>query len=147
MSKLRKMAVAGASAVAVVAALTTASPAMAQGQRLQADYDCPSGSDPSKFPGTARTVKTNTSGGRTYELRYNSTVRCAWGRVIHGVPGDGIWVDWSRDGGRNRVQLGGTHIEEGSTKFTNAYNDAGFVMRACGKPSTPGYPLVCTDWF
>ncbi|TDV57429.1 DUF2690 domain-containing protein [Actinophytocola oryzae] len=141
---LRRTGTAIASAILVIAGSTlTASPAYA------ADYDCPGGSNPNALPGTATTpVSPVHIGGRAIELRYNRTARCAWGRITLGAPGDKIWVDWSRTLTGDHApwaQLGVTQIATGTSKFTNAYNDAGYVMRACGQPV--GYGLVCTGWY
>ncbi|MES4901085.1 MULTISPECIES: DUF2690 domain-containing protein [unclassified Streptomyces] len=144
MRMLHRIGAVVASATLAVTGLTlTASPAQA------ADYDCPSGSDPKALPGAATTpVSPVHSGGRAIELRYNKTTRCAWGRITLGAPGDKIWVDWSRTlGGEHApwAQKGETQIARGTSKFTDAYNDAGYIMRACGKPV--GHDLVCTGWY
>ena len=145
MRVLQRIGAVVASATLVAAGLTllTASPAHA------ADYDCPSGSNPQ---GVSREITTPVPavfmGGRAIELRYNSTSRCAWGRITQGAPGDRIWVDWSRTLTNDHApwaQLGITQINTGGSKFTNAYNDKGYIMRACGQPV--GYRLVCTGWY
>ena len=134
----------GATAALIASCLTlNASPALA------ADFDCPSGSNPNSLPGTATTpVDPVYMGGRAIELRYNRSVRCAWGRITSGVVGDKIWVDWSRALTRDHApwaQLGITQIGSGTSKFTNSFNDAGYVMRACGQPVN--HPLVCPGWY
>lgn len=144
MRMLHRIGAVVASATLVVAGLTlTASPAQA------AEYDCPSGSDPDALPGTATTpVSPVSSGGRAIALRYNKTTRCAWGRITLGAPGDKIWVDWSKTPTGDHApwtQLDPEQIDTGGSQHTDAFNDAGYVMRACGQPV--GHDLVCTGWY
>lgn len=92
-----------------------------------------------------RTVGTVTLRSRTIQLRYNSE-RCAWGRILGGSPGDLIWVDRSFDGGKTwQPHLGLKKINTGGSQHTEAFNNKGNLMRACGKVSN--YPEVrCTHW-
>ncbi|GAA2294407.1 glycosyl hydrolase [Streptomyces violaceusniger] len=91
----------------------------------------------------ARTVASASTHSRGIELRYNGT--CAWGRIF-GSPGDLVWVDRSYDGGRTWNQLSVTKINTGGSNHTDAFNNKGNLMRACGKASN--YPdVACTIWW
>nr|WP_236058140.1 DUF2690 domain-containing protein [Streptomyces sabulosicollis] len=91
----------------------------------------------------ARTVASASTHSRGIELRYNGT--CAWGRIF-GSPGDLVWVDRSYDGGRTWNQLSVTKINTGGSNYTDAFNNKGNLMRACGKASN--YPdVACTTWW
>lgn len=111
-------------------------------------WKCPSGSNPSLWdPRYTSTVGTAEVWSRKIELRYHSITRCAWGRISNGSPGDSVWVDWSNNGGQTWKQLGVTKIPQGSRQvYTAAYNDAGYVMRACGKAGNRR-EIVCTSWY
>jgi hypothetical protein len=90
-----------------------------------------------------RTVASTSIRSRGIELRYNGT--CAWGRIFGSV-GDLVWVDRSFDGGRTWEQLSVTRINSGGSNHTEAYNNRGNLMRACGKAGN--YPEVaCTTWW
>lgn len=91
----------------------------------------------------ARTVASASAHSRGIELRYNGT--CAWGRIF-GSPGDLVWVDRSYDGGRTWSQLSVTKINTGGSNHTDAFNNKGNLMRACGKAGN--YPdVACTIWW
>ncbi|MCQ8828708.1 glycosyl hydrolase [Streptomyces malaysiensis] len=91
----------------------------------------------------ARTVANASTHSRGIELRYNGA--CAWGRIF-GSPGDLVWVDRSFDGGRTWEQLSVTKINTGGSNFTDAFNNRGNLMRACGKAGN--FPEVaCTTWW
>ncbi|MFI0814291.1 glycosyl hydrolase [Streptomyces sp. NPDC021098] len=91
----------------------------------------------------ARTVATVSTHSRGIELRYNGT--CAWGRIF-GSPGDEVWVDRSFDRGRTWEKLSPTKINTGGSNHTDAFNNKGNLMRACGKASN--FPdVVCTRWW
>ncbi|WP_424640586.1 DUF2690 domain-containing protein [Embleya sp. AB8] len=84
--------------------------------------------------------------GMNIELRYSTSSRCAWGRITNAVPGDRVWVDHSSDGGRTwNGPLGMTYVQNGSDTHTPAYNDAGYVMRACGAKADDYF--ACTGWY
>jgi len=112
-------------------------------------WTCPSGGDPQRWdPGYMSTpVPPVYVWNRKIELRYHSSARCAWGRISTGNPGDSVWVDWSSTGGRDWKQLSVTRIPSGGTQvYTTAYNDRGYVMRACGKAGDRS-EIVCTRWY
>ncbi|ARQ68876.1 glycosyl hydrolase [Streptomyces marincola] len=91
----------------------------------------------------ARTVASTSIHSRGIELRYNGT--CSWGRIF-GSPGDLVWVDRSFDGGRTWEQLDPTPINRGGSNYTDAYDNRGNLMRACGKAGN--YPdVACTTWW
>lgn len=111
-------------------------------------WTCPSGGNPSlwdpRYTSTAGTAKV---WWRKIELRYHSATRCAWGRISNGSRGDAVWVDWSANGGQTWKQLGVTKIPRGGREVhTVAYNDAGYVMRACGKAGNRP-EIACTRWY
>ncbi|MEU0841377.1 glycosyl hydrolase [Streptomyces sp. NPDC005962] len=91
----------------------------------------------------ARTVASASTHSRGIELRYNGT--CAWGRIF-GSPGDLVWVDRSLDRGRTWKQLGVTKISTGGSNHTDAFNNQGNLMRACGKASNYS-EVACTTWW
>ncbi|MFF0431456.1 DUF2690 domain-containing protein [Streptomyces sp. NPDC004327] len=81
------------------------------------------------------------------ELRYSTSSRCAWGRITTADPGDKVWVDRSTDGGRTWTgPMGMTTVQTGSDTHTPAYDDAGYVMRACAWNDTTG-TTRCTSWY
>lgn len=83
----------------------------------------------------------------TIELRYSTSSRCAWGRITTADPGDKVWVDRSTTGGRTWTgPLGTTTVQTGSDTHTAAYNDAGYVMRACAWNDSTGN-VHCTGWY
>ncbi|GHH85566.1 hypothetical protein GCM10018793_54070 [Streptomyces sulfonofaciens] len=123
---LATVAVAGLSA-AMLTALTPTAAQAAEG----CTFDNP------------RTVASTSIRSRGIELRYNGT--CAWGRIF-GSPGDLVWVDRSFDNGRTWEQLSVTAINTGGSNHTDAFNNKGNLMRACGKAGN--YPEVaCTTWW
>jgi hypothetical protein len=117
--------------------------------RAASEWDCPAGSNPAVWdPAYISTpIAAKTLWGRKIELRYHSRTRCAWGRISNGSRNDSVWVDWSKDGGRNWRQLGVTEIPwSGTQVYTPAYNDRGYVMRACGKAGDR-VEIACTGWW
>ncbi|MCX4546068.1 DUF2690 domain-containing protein [Streptomyces sp. NBC_01565] len=81
------------------------------------------------------------------ELRYSTSSRCAWGRIYSADPGDKVWVDRSSNGGGSwEGPMGMTTVNSGSDTHTPAYNDAGFVMRACAWNDTTT-TTRCTGWY
>jgi hypothetical protein len=84
--------------------------------------------------------------GRKIELRANRSQVCAWGRVSDGNSGDLVWVDRSYDGGRTWQQLSITRIEFGTSNYTEAFNDVGKLMRACGQ-AWEHFDVACTGWW
>ncbi|MFG2618919.1 DUF2690 domain-containing protein [Streptomyces sp. NPDC048507] len=93
------------------------------------------------------TKKTATVDSIHIELRYSPSTRCAWGRIYTADPGDKVWVDRSSNGGSTWTgPMGMTTVQSGSDTHTGAYNDAGFVMRACGWNDTTG-TTRCTGWY
>ncbi|MFG1923260.1 glycosyl hydrolase [Cryptosporangium sp. NPDC048952] len=112
-------------------------------------WDCAAGDNPNNFSGTVSTpLAPARSGSRAIEFRFHAGHRCAWGRILYGAPGDLVWVDWKNsrsDPDSARVQLRVWQINDGESQFTNSYNDAGHVMRACGQ--AVGQPVGCTGWY
>ena len=107
------------------------------------------GKDPAAFnSGHINTARAKTQFGRLIELRFDTTNRCAWGKISNGSVGDQIWVDRSFDHGRTwQPQLGFTTIQSGRDTHTREYDDAGVVMRACGKAGNRAQ-IACTDpWY
>ncbi|MBZ4318783.1 DUF2690 domain-containing protein [Streptomyces huiliensis] len=95
----------------------------------------------------AITAKTATVDSIHIELRYSKSSRCAWGRITAADPGDKVWVDRSSNGGSSwDGPLGMTTVQSGSDTHTPAFNDAGYVMRACGWNDSTGN-LRCTGWY
>lgn len=111
-------------------------------------WTCPSGGNPSLWdPRYTSTVGTAKVWWRKIELRYHNGTRCAWGRISNGSRGDSVWVDWSANGGQTWKQLGVTKIPRGGHEVhTVAYNDARYVMRACGKAGNRP-EIACTGWY
>lgn len=84
-------------------------------------------------------------GGRTVELRYSPSTRCAWGRIIQANGGDQVKAERNDGAKTSTVTVGG-----GSTQaFTTAMDDAGFQMRAWGKYERGIYPdqSAWTAWY
>jgi peptidoglycan DL-endopeptidase RipA len=107
------------------------------------------GQNPATYnPSSVITARSTSLYGRGIELRYHRSSRCAWGRIRNGSPGDEIWTDRSSDGGRNwEPKLGAARINSGYTqKYTVMFNDAGKLMRACGKAGNRK-EVACTGWY
>lgn len=122
---------------------------LAQPAQAADPWTCPSGGNPSLWnPALVTTpVQPEPVWGRTVELRYHTSTRCAWGRISNGSSGDSVWVDWSNNGGGSWRQLSVTRIPSGGSQvYTTAHNDAGYVMRACGKAGNR-VEIVCTRWY
>ncbi|MCM2418927.1 DUF2690 domain-containing protein [Streptomyces sp. RKAG293] len=84
------------------------------------------------------------NGSMYIELRYSTSSRCAWGRISNSDVGNKVWVDRSSNGGSTWTgPMGMTTQQSGSDTHTPAYDDAGYVMRACGWNGT----TVCTGWY
>ncbi|MCX4783154.1 DUF2690 domain-containing protein [Streptomyces sp. NBC_01264] len=97
--------------------------------------------------GDAVTKKTNMVDSIHIELRYSPSTRCAWGRIYTADPGDQVWVDRSSNGGSTWTgPMGVTTVQSGADTHTPAYNDAGYVMRACAKNDSTG-TVRCTGWY
>ncbi|GAB7037230.1 MULTISPECIES: hypothetical protein [Catenuloplanes] len=144
MRVLRRLGTLAASA-AVAATLIVGFPQAAQA----AAWTCPAGPDAGVWdPALNRTpVPAVYVWNRKIELRYHTSTRCAWGRISNGVWGDQIWVDWAPTRGAGHTQLGVDSIPYGGTQdYTTAYNDAGHVMRACGK-AHDRVEIACTGWY
>lgn len=95
----------------------------------------------------AITAKRATVDSINIELRYSTSSRCAWGRITAADPGDQVWVDRSSNGGASWTgPLGLTKVQSGTDTHTPAYNDAGYVMRACAFNDTTGN-IRCTGWY
>ncbi|MER7521082.1 DUF2690 domain-containing protein [Streptomyces sp. NPDC126499] len=95
----------------------------------------------------ATTPRTASVDGIRIELRYSTSSRCAWGRITAADPGDKVWVDRSSNGGASWTgPLGMTTVQYGSDTHTPAYNDAGYVMRACAWNDSTGN-IRCTGWY
>ncbi|MFF5970391.1 DUF2690 domain-containing protein [Streptomyces sp. NPDC012769] len=95
----------------------------------------------------ATTPRTASVDGIRIELRYSTSSRCAWGRITAADPGDKVWVDRSSNGGASwSGPLGMTTVQSGSDTHTPAYNDAGYVMRACAWNDSTGN-IRCTGWY
>ncbi len=94
----------------------------------------------------AKTARTASVFSRLIELRANSNDVCAWGRISNGDPSDQVWVDRSYDGGNTWQQLSVTTITSGRDAFTEAFNDQGHLMRACGKAGNRS-EIACTVWW
>ncbi|GHI09475.1 hypothetical protein Scel_77960 [Streptomyces cellostaticus] len=111
-------------------------------------WTCPAGGNPDVWdPRYTSTVSTAGVWWRKIELRYHSRTRCAWGRISNGSRGDSVWVDWSANGGQTWKQLDVTKIPRGGHEVhTVAHNDAGYVMRACGKAGNRR-EIACTGWY
>ncbi|MEU9026678.1 DUF2690 domain-containing protein [Streptomyces sp. NPDC048383] len=95
----------------------------------------------------AVTKKTGSVDSIRIELRYSTSSRCAWGRILNADPGDKVWVDRSANGGATWTgPMGMTTVTSGSDTHTPAYDDAGWVMRACAWNDTTG-TVRCTGWY
>jgi hypothetical protein len=122
-------------------------PSQAAFAAVPGESSCPSGGNPSLWdPSLIETQGSVPVYGRTIELRYHISARCAWGRISNGNPGDSVWVDWSRGNVNEWWQLSVTRIPSGYRQvYTTAYNNRDYLMRACGKAGDR--PLVvCTPW-
>lgn len=129
---------------AVALPLTTMEPANAAGFCRGRLYD---GTSP---VGPALTKRSNSYNffGRTVQLRYNSTLRTAWGRILYGRPGDRVWVDRRAIGSSNwDGPCGETAIRTGTSTFTPMYNDSGVEMRACAYTTVSRNIIACTGWY
>ncbi|MFD9458299.1 DUF2690 domain-containing protein [Streptomyces sp. NPDC059985] len=95
----------------------------------------------------AVTKRTGSVDSIRIELRYSTSSRCAWGRIYNADPGDKLWVDRSSDGGGSWTgPMGMTTVNSGTDTHTPAYDDAGYVMRACAWNDTSG-TTRCTGWY
>ncbi|MEU1272025.1 glycosyl hydrolase [Streptomyces sp. NPDC005799] len=111
-------------------------------------WTCPAGGNPNAWDPRYTSVA-GTAGvwWRKIELRYHRGTRCAWGHIANGSPGDAVWVDWSANRGQTWKQLDVTRIPRGRREtYTVAHNDAGYVMRACGKAGNRA-EIACTRWY
>lgn len=111
-------------------------------------WTCPAGGNPNVWDPRYTSVA-GTAGvwWRKVELRYHRGTRCAWGHIANGSPGDAVWVDWSANRGQTWTQLDVTRIPRGRREtYTVAHNDAGYVMRACGKAGNRS-EIACTRWY
>lgn len=129
--------------VGVVLQLGTASPAAAY-----APWTCPAGDAPEEWnPRLISTIHTVRVWSRKIELRHHSGVRCAWGRISNGSPGDEVWVDWSHDHGETWEPLNVYDISPGySQVHTQAYDAVRDSMRVCGKAGDRR-EIACTPWY
>ncbi|MFI9103385.1 DUF2690 domain-containing protein [Streptomyces fildesensis] len=93
---------------------------------------------------SAVSKKTAHNGNMIIELRYNAATRCAWGRISRSQLGNQVWVDRSSNGGATWTgPMGMTYLRSGTGTYTPAFNDAGYVMRACGYNGK----VICTGWY
>lgn len=86
------------------------------------------------------------AGRATVQLRYSTTTRCAWGRIVNAKKNDKVWVDRTYDNGKTYTHLGATTVKSGSDTHTPSYYDGGGAkMRACAHS---GGVTRCTwPWF
>jgi hypothetical protein len=70
----------------------------------------------------------------------NISVQCGWARIAGDVlPGNSVWLDWTRDGGRTWLQCGPFVSRNGENKTSAAQRtstDANWKFRACGSTRT-----------
>jgi hypothetical protein len=151
---LRRRRGAGA-ALAVVIVGTTLAVGTTTASASAAKWGCEGGSPVSlPNPKTAR-INSSDAYGRVIELRHAPEIysdpsidepNCAWGRISSARVGDLVWVDRSGDGGRTWRQLSITRVTSGTSAFTGAWTDAGYLMRACiSVPNISG--AKCTGWY
>ncbi|MDF9811016.1 DUF2690 domain-containing protein [Streptomyces sp. SPB162] len=135
MSVFKRRIAAGVSAVALIGGgLLTVAPAA--GAASGAPVVCDTSSAVSK--------KTARNGNMIIELRYNASTRCAWGRISRAQVQNQVWVDRSSNGGASWTgPMGMKHLTSGTGTYTAAFNDAGYVMRACAYNGR----TVCTGWY
>ncbi|MCZ4119692.1 DUF2690 domain-containing protein [Streptomyces sp. H39-S7] len=135
MSVFKRRIAAGVSAVALIGGgLLTLAPVA----------DAAAGAPVVCDTGSAMSKKTAHNGNMIIELRYNAASRCAWGRISRAQVKNQVWVDRSSNGGSTWTgPMGMKHLESGTGTYTTAFNDAGYVMRACGYNGR----TVCTGWY
>jgi hypothetical protein len=84
--------------------------------------------------------------GRTVELRggYGATsIHMTWARIRNGRAGDGVWLDWSKNGGRDWYQCGPFYVgHQQSMRYTRAVQHL-WTVRACGRADGQ---VECTGW-
>ncbi|WP_455359709.1 hypothetical protein [Streptomyces sp. SYSU K21746] len=143
---LRRTGIAFAGSVLVGAAFLVPQAQAAPSGQARA---CQDGSDPASLanPRTAKSVRAPS--GALFELRYHDGSACAWGRISSGRKYDSLWVDRAHSladarAGRWEPQLGFSMLGTATGTYTPAYDDEGYVMRACGEASGT---IVCTGWY
>ncbi|MFE1441084.1 hypothetical protein [Streptomyces sp. NPDC058739] len=88
------------------------------------------------------------SEGINISLQYGNIrgVQRGWARIAGDVrPGNQVWMDWTRDGGRTWIQCGPFTSVNGENKTSAAQrtsNDPNWKFRACGSTSSG---IHCTD--
>ncbi|MGW2180728.1 DUF2690 domain-containing protein [Streptomyces sp. NPDC001732] len=93
------------------------------------------------------TAKSASVGSATVQLRYSTTTRCAWGRVLNARVGDFVYVERRYPDGHSDAYLPGasaTEVKTGSDAHTPSYYDGGVQMRACAVTRTTSN---CTGWY
>ncbi|MFC0546184.1 hypothetical protein [Kutzneria chonburiensis] len=100
---------------------------------------------------------TATHGGRTVtvELRHGFTwgnnVEYAWTRIGNARPGDGMWLDITRDSQATHATCGSTSSPVSGQAWTHAFQTsslASTAMRACGGVTSNGTVYFnCTNWW
>jgi hypothetical protein len=100
---------------------------------------------------------TVTSGGRTLtvELRHGFTwatnVEYAWTRISNAHPGDGLWLDITRDSKATHATCGKTSSGVTGQAWTDAFQTSSYAstaMRACGGILNNGtVNFTCTTWW
>lgn len=110
---------------------------------------CRDWSDPAGLANPRTAKSKRAASGALFELRYHDGSACAWGRISGGRKYDEVWVDRASslaeaNAGHWEPQLGFSMLGTDTSVYTAAFDDAGLVMRACGKASGE---IVCTGWY
>jgi hypothetical protein len=121
---------------------------MQPGRQLNSPGPGCSGGEPAVGPAATVSRWQITGTSRIVELRYNATLRKAWGRITGGTVGDTVWVNRRYTSGGSSGPCGTTQINTGQSNFTPMFDDRNPIqMQACAK--TGGlFPLgACTNWY
>jgi hypothetical protein len=106
---------------------------------------------PYNYTGGTMAESRTVASGVTVQLRFGpiNGVQRGWARISGStLPGDLVWIDWTRNGGSTWIQCGPFRINTAGNPNTSAAqrtsSSTAWLFRACGK--RPNGPTVCTNW-